>query len=113
MQSPTGLIIGVGYSGAPGFKNDPSKQMLRMEGCICEGFYTIEPPVNSPEHGPLAYPLTPDISNRMYGRSGFMLHGDSINHPGCASEGCIIQNHETRQIVAGALHVTNRLQVIP
>jgi hypothetical protein len=32
----------------------------------------------------------------MFGRCGFFCHGDSIAHPGHASDGCIIQDLTTR-----------------
>lgn len=34
--------------------------------------------------------LEPDPKNNMCGRKNFLIHGDSINYPGWASEGCII-----------------------
>jgi hypothetical protein len=33
----------------------------------------------------------------MFGRSEFLCHGDSIEHPGDASEGCIIQLRDVRR----------------
>ena len=35
-------------------------------------------------------PLIPSPTNEMFGRSEFLIHGDSLEHPGAASEGCII-----------------------
>ncbi|MGK3131451.1 tlde1 domain-containing protein [Pantoea sp. C8B4] len=34
--------------------------------------------------------LQPAPSNVMYGRAGFLIHGDSVAHPGGASNGCIV-----------------------
>lgn len=101
----------VGYSGTGEGKNNPSMQNLRDIGPLPCGFYTIEPPVDSPEHGPFALPLVPDRDNTMFGRSDFMIHGDSIEHPGAASEGCIILDRDARQTI----WVSNDkvLQVIP
>jgi len=35
----------------------------------------------------------------MYGRSGFMIHGDSQKHPSQASEGCIVLDFAFREII--------------
>jgi hypothetical protein len=40
--------------------------------------------------------LTPVNPATALGRSGFLMHGDSIEHPGEASKGCIIMPHDTR-----------------
>lgn len=60
------------------------------------GNYTMLAPVNSHVHGPYAIPLAPDSMNEMFGRDHILVHGDSLIYPGTASEGCIIQPHETR-----------------
>lgn len=94
-----GTVVGNGYSGSPAGKNDPSKENVPCVGPIPRGLYTIEAPFNSPTHGPFAMPLEPDPANEMFGRSGFLMHGDSLEHPGCASEGCIIMPPQVRQQV--------------
>jgi hypothetical protein len=55
-------------------------------------------------------PLDPDPNNNMYGRDGFMIHGDSISNPGAASEGCIIMPHFARIAIANS--TDKSLQVI-
>jgi hypothetical protein len=98
MRQPDGTVSGIGYSGAVGFKNDPANCQLKMRGPIPPGFYTItKPSFNDPTHGPVVMRLTPDPANNMYGRDGFMIHGDSIEHPGAASEGCIILSRPVRE----------------
>ncbi len=47
-----------------------------------------------------AIPLTPAPANRMFGRSGFFVHGDSNAHPGEASQGCIIMPLAIRRRMA-------------
>jgi hypothetical protein len=91
--------IGVGYSGSQsrGGKNDPSKQCVKDTGPIPRGRYTIGAPVVGPS--PYSLPLTPDPSNDMCGRSGFLIHGDSISHPGNASDGCIILTRPEREAI--------------
>jgi hypothetical protein len=110
LYDPDGILLGVGYSGAPAYKNNPDAQSLVAKGPIPAGIYVINAPVDSPVHGPFAMPLTPDPANLMWGRSGFLLHGDSLVAPGTASEGCIIQSRDVREKVWSALdHV---LQVV-
>ena len=79
------------YSGAePDGKNNPAMESVEFVGPIPEGDYIIEgPPFDDPKHGVYCLRLMPAASNQMYGRAGFLLHGDSSEHPGCASEGCI------------------------
>jgi hypothetical protein len=94
-----GELVGVGYSGAPSQKNNPDAQSMKNEGPIPVGKYTIGSPVNSVTHGPFVLSLTPDENNLMWGRSAFLLHGDSKVDPGNASEGCIIQSRDVRETV--------------
>lgn len=88
-----------GYSGAPAGKNNPSTQGIPKVGPIPRGLYTVEAPFNSPDHGPFAMHLIPDPTNCMYGRSGFLMHGDSLKHSGAASEGCIVMPRSVREAV--------------
>lgn len=94
--SHDGTIVGTGYSGAGDGKNNPSMQNVVGVGPIPCGLYVIGEPFNSTDHGPFAMHLYPDAENEMFGREGFLMHGDSIQHPGNASEGCIIMPREVR-----------------
>lgn len=87
----------VGYSGQPECKNDPTKCGIHNKGPIPQGRYTIGQPIDTKTHGPFVLPLTPAAANEMYGRSGFLIHGDSVVHPGTASEGCIIMPRNVRE----------------
>jgi hypothetical protein len=103
--NPFGALVGTGYSGG-GIdphnletikgKNNPAMQDVHKVGPIPCGTYTICAPVNSHTHGEYAMGLTPDVGNETFGRDHFLMHGDSIPHPGFASEGCIIQSHAIR-----------------
>ena len=74
-----------GYSGMAGTgKNNPAMQNVMMVGPIPRGGYMIETPFNDPIHGPYAMHLTPDAANVMYGIDGFLMHGDSLEHPGAS-----------------------------
>jgi hypothetical protein len=96
--------LAVGYSGSLSRHgvNDPSKQCVRGTGPLPRGIYAIGAP--GPGPSPYSLRLTPDSSNDMCGRSGFLIHGDSVAHPGDASDGCIILNRPERErIVATGL----------
>lgn len=105
----TGLLIDKGgvlghtfqcYSGAGVGKNNPALQAIKNVGPLPCGIYDIGELLLESEHGPYAIRLLPRPENKMFGRAGFMLHGDSIEHPGCASEGCIcLSPKASRQIV--------------
>jgi hypothetical protein len=96
LLDPDGNVVGIGYSGAGDSKNQPDAQNLADKGPIPCGEYTIGKPVDTVTHGPYVMPLTPAKSNTMFGRSGFLCHGDSVISPGTASEGCIIQSRDVR-----------------
>ena len=90
----------MGYSGRqPDGKNQPNKQSEHNIGPIPVGSYRIGPPIDTMTHGPFVMPLSPDPDNQMFGRDGFLIHGDSVVHPGTASEGCIILARDVRQKV--------------
>ena len=89
--------VAIGYSGAGECKNVPDAQDVHNAGPIPRGTYTIGEPSDTKTHGPYVLHLTPDASNNMCGRSGFLIHGDSVVAPGTASEGCIILGRLIRQ----------------
>lgn len=88
--------VAVGYSGAGEGKNNPDMQSVHNVGPVPVGRYSIGGPHDTMTHGPYVLPLNPDPANEMFGRSGFLIHGDSVVHPGTASEGCIILGRSTR-----------------
>lgn len=97
VYSDSGELWGVGYSGFGPYKNIATAQSLRDEGPIPEGIYTIGAPEDTVTHGPYVLPLTPDPNNLMWGRAGFLIHGDSVISPGTASRGCIILARDVRE----------------
>lgn len=105
-------LIGKGYSGAGIFKNDPTAQNIPDHGPIPVGRYTIGQPHDSPTHGPYSLPLTPDPTNEMFGRSAFLIHGDSVHAPGTASEGCIIMARGVREQIGAGLATDDLLIVV-
>ena len=81
------------YSGFGPGKNNPDLQDKIGVGPIPAGFYKIGEPQyvdKTGPHGPYVLPLVPDAGNEMHGRGGFLIHGDSLSHPGQASHGCVI-----------------------
>jgi len=105
-----GVLLGKGYSGAGLDKNVPADEAVSCQGPLPQGFYTIAGPRDDPKKGPCVFDLSPDDDNDMFGRTGFMIHGDSLSHPGMASEGCIVLGPLIRQRIA--VSVDRRLQVI-
>lgn len=90
-------LAGSGYSGAGNGQNNPQMEMDANLGPIPQGQYQIQAPVDDPHMGPYALELLPTGGQNMYGRSGFFIHGDSVEHPGSASEGCIIMPRAVRE----------------
>jgi type VI secretion system (T6SS) effector TldE1-like protein len=108
-QEPGDLLlnnehVAFGYSGGGEGKNNPAMQDIHDVGPIPRGRYRIEL-IADENNNPVDYEhkkapvirLVPDPTNEMFGRDGFLIHGDSISQPGTASEGCIIMAHWVRQ----------------
>jgi hypothetical protein len=95
-----GRHVATGYSGAGRGKNNPEMQQVHNVGPIPQGDWTIAgPPVNTAEHGPYVLALKPATDTNTFGRSGFLMHGDSVQLPGSASQGCIILPRPVREEV--------------
>lgn len=91
-------VIAIGYSGRGEHKNDPNSQHLRGLGPLPRAAYLLGDVQEHGAHGPLAIHLVP-IGGELFGRSAFMVHGDSKEHPGEASEGCIIMPRPIRELL--------------
>jgi len=95
-----GQHVSTGYSGASDGKNNPAMENVHNVGPIPRGDWTITgPPVDSKDHGPYVLKLNPEPSTNTHGRSGFLMHGDSKEHPGSASHGCVILSRPVREEV--------------
>jgi type VI secretion system (T6SS) effector TldE1-like protein len=120
LYAPQGNCVAAGYSGGnlgkdPEGKDNPIDEPLKNIGPLPEGLYTLDVPLLQSHLGPFAIPLVPDPANDMFGRDGFYCHGDSLENPGCASEGCVILPRDVREAmwnspdhqlrVVAALHV--------
>lgn len=85
-----GKRLATGYSGAGIGKNDPDRQHERQVGPIPRGLWGIGPAHDTLSHGPVVMALSPAPGTETFGRSAFLIHGDSRSAPGTASLGCII-----------------------
>jgi len=100
-----------GYSGAePDGKNNPAMESVPDVGPIPRGEYQIGVPHDTDSHGPFVMSLTPAPANEMFGRAGFLMHGDSVHAPGTASRGCVILPRPIRERVWNSND--HRLQVV-
>lgn len=89
------------YSGFGPAKNDAKRIQEAGLGPIPTGAYLIgAEELDVDKHGPVALHLIPQTGTEVFGRSGFMVHGDSKNHPGAASHGCIIAPKAVREQMA-------------
>lgn len=89
--SHNGQFVAKGYAGKDAGKNNAQMEGTPNIGPLPKGQYSIiGHPFNHPHTGAYSIRLQPMAGNIMYGRSGFLIHGDSIKQPGSASNGCII-----------------------
>ncbi len=95
-----GESVATGYSGTGAGKNNPDMENVPNAGPIPRGDWTIAgPPADSKDHGPYVLKLNPAQETDTHGRSGFLMHGDSREHPGSASHGCVILPRAVREEV--------------
>lgn len=95
-----GHLFATGYSGYGEGKNNPAKQDTRRVGPIPAGEWEIVgPPYDSPKVGPFVLRLEPVDGTQTFGRSAFLIHGDSLSYPGTASRGCIILSRPVRRVI--------------
>lgn len=87
------------YSGFGEGLNNPAMEAVENVGPIPQGLWTISGPPFSGAHGPYCLHLAPQAGTQTFGRSGFLIHGDEVEHPGehLASHGCIIADRVTRE----------------
>jgi hypothetical protein len=97
-----GVPVTIGYSGHAEGKNNPEMQDHIALGPIPRGEYTIGPTITEvyERKAPPVFHLIPNSENEMFGRDGFLIHGDSIHAAGTASLGCIIVGKPFRDQIA-------------
>ena len=95
-----GKHVAKGYSGFGPGKNNPEMEQVHNVGPISAGDWKIVgPPVNTEAHGPFVLRLEPAPETQTFGRAGFLVHGDSKEFPGSASQGCVILPRSVREQV--------------
>jgi hypothetical protein len=95
-----GVLLHRGYSGNHTGLNNPADEDVRAVGPLPCGLYTIGPARNPIDHlGPIALPLMPAVTNEMFGRSAFFIHGDNAAGNHSASDGCIIMPPDVRATI--------------
>lgn len=92
-----GKYIAKGDSGKGNDRDQPGSESHVGSGPIPRGKYSIQAPHLSPYTGPKSLRLIPHRGTRTHGRSGFLIHGDSLTHPGHASNGCIVLGPQLRE----------------
>lgn len=97
-----GQHVANGYSGFGEGKNNPAMQDVPDVGPIPVGQYTIGPSYHDTHHGPVVMHLCQHAQNEMFGRDGFLIHGDSVEHFGSASHGCIILRRDIREQISAS-----------
>lgn len=102
------MFLEKGYSGHADGMDNPSLQDVKSVGPIPRGLWTIGPKYDTHDHGPVVMRLTPDKTTNVFGRDGFLIHGNSAK--GDASRGCIILSRRIREQIAGG--VDKRLEVV-
>jgi len=97
-REPGGPLVAVGYSGHGEGKNNPTLSPVADVGPIPAGSWSMVAMLTTtPTHGPCVITLAPAPDTVTFGRSGFLIHGDSIAAPGTASLGCIILPRPIRE----------------
>ena len=95
-----GTPIATGYSGQGDGKNNPALETVKNVGPIPAGRWRVQgSPFDSPANGPFCLRLRPCEGTDTHGRSGFLIHGDSLSAPGTASHGCIVLPRAIRRAI--------------
>lgn len=98
-------VIGTGFAGAEGYRNDPTTSHLRGKGPLPKGVYRLR----VVPHQRFAAPAikADQIEGETFGRSGFYIHG------GTKSEGCIILQRQARGLISWWIKSgVDRLEVV-
>lgn len=96
------LHLGYGYSGNGDDKLNQAAESVVGHGPIPRGLWTIGPAHEDGHLGVLVMNLDPAPGTNTFGRTLFRIHGDSIEHPGDASDGCIILALTLRKIISSS-----------
>ena len=92
-----GKLYTQAYSGRDAGKNNPALQDKVALGPIPRGIWRMGNPYKSEAVGRYCIPLIPMEGTVTFNRTAFLIHGDSVSHPGKASKGCIIVSPLSRR----------------
>lgn len=96
--SHNGGLVGTGYSGHEAGLNNPILSNIHNVGPIPQGYWTIGEFFDDPGgKGPIVAHVTPQEGTDVFGRAGFMIHGDNSEADHSASHGCIILARPLRE----------------
>lgn len=96
-----GTYTAHGYSGLAECKDQPDLDCVPNRGPIPRGEYRIGPAIaHHPTAGAFVIPLAPMTPEKLYGRKGFLIHGDNADHT--ASHGCIILPRAAREAIVNS-----------
>jgi len=101
-----GEWIATGYSGIGPGLNNPVEQTIPDVGPIPAGRYEIGKAFTHPVCGPISMPLAPLAGTNTFGRSGFLIHGDTASANHTASHGCIIMPPRIRSQIDASIDKT-------
>lgn len=97
---------GYGYAGRGDGLNSPSAQGRQGIGPLPQGTYTIGPKQNNVTNSGHtlrnSMRLTPLPTNNMFGRAGFLIHGDNRLRNNTASQGCMIFDGDVRDAIGSS-----------
>ena len=102
LTDPNGEYAGTGYAGHGEGLDNPAEQGEANIGPVPEGKYTIGSAFIHPKCGPISMRLSPFSENEMFGRGGFLIHGDTASMNHTASDGCIILGRPIREAIAAS-----------
>jgi RHS repeat-associated protein len=116
-NSPS-VVVGTGYAGHNNGLNNPANQGVQgggpssNGGPLPQGTYTIQPQQNNITGTGTSLPgsmrLTPDPSNNMMSRAGFLIHGGNMTNQ-TSSQGCIVLPPAVRNIIGSSGDTTLRV----
>lgn len=105
LTDPNGRPRGTGYSGFGDGYNNPAMQSVENIGPCPQGLWAIGASFTHPLAGPVTMRLSATDSTMAWGRSGFLLHGDTVAHAtdphpsNSASDGCIVLPRALRELI--------------
>ena len=106
---------GTGYAGHGDGINNSALQNKGDTGPIPQGRYTIgnqqDNVTNTGTRLAQSMRLIPDANNNMFGRNGFIIHGDNTQGNQSASAGCPVINRSVRNQISNS--GDNILRVVP